>query len=370
METRLKAAACRGTAAFARGRRALLVLAAAIVCGGNAGAQAQAQTPSPAAATAAALAERPDFADGVRAQAMQALWWGDFEVLRSLYWQARASSSLTAEGRQAIGVFSLGMGRVFNIGAPEVSEAFFTNLDALSARWLQQHPGDPLAVAIRARALYARGWWYRGNGMANTVSPQQFALFDRYIRQALQTLTAQAAAPDDVMSHVYFVMVARSANVEFRTQQAAAERVFALKPEAIGLWNELLFSALPKWGGDWGLVDSIIRDAAGRQTDAVRGDIMYALLWESMSHELRGRFFESRVDWARLKRGLEASLQRRESAELRNRYAYLACLRQDAETARVQLERIGRQPDFEDWGGSFDGKAAYDRCRTWLRQNP
>jgi hypothetical protein len=328
-------------------------------------------TPVPAAAPAALAAAPDNFADRVNRQAMLALWWGDFEALRSLYTQARASNELTRLGRQAIGSFSLGVGRVFGVGTPDASEAYFINLEGLTADWLRQNPGDPLAVALHARAQYARAWWYRGDGYANTVSPQQMALFERHIQRALATLTAQAAAPDDVMSHVYLVMILRAASVNFRDQQRVAERVFAQRPDAIGLWAELLNSAVPKWGGSWSLVNAVIRDAAARQADATSGDILYALLWLAISGDASGQFFEeTRVDWARLQRGLDAVLQRRESDALRNSYASLACLRQDPVAARRQLELLGRRVDVKEWIGHSDGKAAYDLCRSWLRQNP
>ena len=307
-------------------------------------------------------------APDMRERAMEALSWGDFDELVALQQEAIHASVRDKDGFQQITPFGAGLATLWNIGTPEATDAYFANLDALTASWLETHPQSSLARALRMRALYARAWWYRGDGYARTVSPQQFALFERYIQAALASAQGEPIRSDDEMSHVYLVMIARSASLDWRTQRALAEDTLATHPEALGLWQELLTSAEPRWGGDWDVVKRLVLDAATRQKTLEDGDVMYARLWVDASFELRGEFFRAPVDWIRLKRGLRSIVTHFPNSGSVNDFAKLACLRQDRAAAQDMMDRLGDEADLRQWGGGNEARSAFDQCRRWLRE--
>ena len=304
----------------------------------------------------------------MKERAMEALEWGDFDELVALHQEAVHATVRDKDGLRQISPFSAGLATLWNIGEPEATDAYFANLDALTASWLEAHPRSPLARALRMRALYARAWWYRGDGYANTVSPQQFALFERYIQAALAQAQGEPIRSDDELSHVWLVMIARSAKLDWRTQRALAEDTLATHPEALGLWEELLYSAEPKWGGDWDLVKHMVLDAAARQKTPEEGDEMYARLWVDASFELEGEFLRAPVDWIRVKRGLRSIVAHFPHSSSVNDFAKLACLRQDRAAAQDMMDRLGDEPDLAQWGGGNHARSAFDQCRQWLRE--
>jgi hypothetical protein len=325
--------------------------------------------PSPLALAATApiappaAVEPPDMA----ALATEALSWGDFDQLEGLLQEATRSARPNADGLSQTTSFMAGLHRLWNIGEPDATDAYFANLDELTAEWLKTHPHSSLAAALRIRALHARAWFYRGGGYANTLSEPQVALFRRYIQQAVDVAREADIGADDVMSHIFLVMVARSADIDWATQRAFSEQTLARHPDAFGIWQELLYSAEPKWGGDWSLVSRMVTDAATRQKTPEEGDMMYARLWDTAWYELEGEFFEAPVDWIRVKRGFRAIVTRYPATGLVNAFARLACLRRDRAAAQDMMDRVNEQPDFDYWGYGTRGRSAFDQCRRWLR---
>jgi hypothetical protein len=321
-----------------------------------------------ASTSAAGVAgQAPTRKSDMKERAMEALQWGDFDELVHLHREASESTQLNFDGLPQLQSYMSGLGKLWNIGEPEATDAYFGNLDALTATWLKTHPGSSLAAALRMRALYARAWFYRGGGFANTVSQEQFALFGRYIEQALDLAREANIGPDDVMGHIYLVMVARSANMNWDGQRALSEDVLTRHPDSFGLWEELLLSAEPKWGGDWSLVSRLVLDAAKRQRTPEEGDMMYARLWDSAWYELKGTLFGAPVDWIRVKRGMRAVLARTPGTRMINAFGRLACLRRDRAAAQGVMDQIGDEPDLDFWGYGTTGRSAFDQCRLWLR---
>lgn len=304
-------------------------------------------------------------ADTVRTLADQvgdAAWWGDYRELQSLYDAARRSTERSIDGERPIEAFRRGFARIFN--GNKNNDAFYTQMDALTGQWAAEHPEASMAHVLHARALYAHAWFLRGGGFASTVTPQAWSEFKRYLKMAEDHLARHSSVVmADSSTHLYLVMIGRSASRSFEAQWAIAQESYRVDPEDDAILAEMVISASPKWGGNAEQIERLARDAV-RRTQAKRGLELYASVYLTAAYEYKAALFKAtRADWPTMKQGFRDMLSRYPGPINVNRFAFVACLAQDKATTAELLDQIGDKPILRQWGD--DG--AYESCRRWAR---
>jgi hypothetical protein len=300
-------------------------------------------------------------------QAMNALWWGDFDELERQHTLYQQPGQRTASGRSKLVLFRDGLDRVFD-GPKRASDTFFVQMEALTLQWAQAHPASPLAHVLHAAALSQHGWSYRGNGLSNTVTPDARREFDRYIAKAIDYLKAnQVVAMQSSSGHLQLLNLGRAAGWQTVAMWPVAQAGMALNADDESLYKSMLTSVLPKWGGGVLQVDRVIGDIA-KATAAMHGDIFYSRMYawaadEQFAHKL---FIDSAASWPRMKAGYQQLVDRHPAAVNFNTFARFACLARDKPTLLDLLERAGPKPVLGAWGSN--ASRTYETCKRWASE--
>ncbi len=368
---RIRPAASRIAVAMTRwmGGAALAAAATLALPPAQAATQPEAAVPAAAApvdAAAPGSAQQPVMPpEDMRKAAEQAFWWGDFAELERLYQLALQPGPLVEEGHLMVAVFRNGAFRVFNHNP--ASEQYHLNLVALTQRWAREHPQSALAHMLHVRARYALAWWYRGDGYANTVSAEMWALFKQHIDAAIEHLGAHAEVSlQHSTAYSYALMLGRSAGWDRARLVALVDAGLRLAPKDFGLHQSMLTSLLPKWGGSEEAIDSYI-DWAADKAGPEHGHMVYARLYNEVAGEFQQDLFtRTRAQWPRMKLGWDQLVERFPTDNNINRYALLACLARDKPVLASLLERIGNAPNLRAWG--HNAGRTLDGCRRLARE--
>ena len=305
--------------------------------------------------------------DRVQNEVTAALWFGDLAELERLHALYQQPGQLTVAGRSKLVLFNDGVGKVFN-GPKGQSEAFFVQMEALTLHWAQSHPESALVHALHAEALIAHAWSYRGDGYANTVTPQAWRDFKSHIERALAYLARHGdVALRSSSGYVQLLHAGRAAGWDADRLWSVAQAGLQRNPEDERLYRAMLTALLPKWGGSAVQVDRLIQDIAKR-TAATHGDIYYARMyaWASdwqFSHQL---FEDSGASWPRIKSGYQELVRRHPAPINVNGYAHMACLARDKPVLLDLLEQIGRNPVLAVWGSN--PSRIFEGCKRWAAQ--
>ncbi|MEO8351619.1 MAG: hypothetical protein ABI680_07805, partial [Chthoniobacteraceae bacterium] len=119
--------------------------------------------------------------------------------------------------------------------------------------WERAVPDSIIAPVIDAQFAIKRAWQARGRGFANTVKPEQWALFARHIAEARQTLEGAPRKSPEWYDAMLTVALAES------LERPARDAIFAEGWKAFPGYGPLVnahaYSLLPRWlgePGDWG----------------------------------------------------------------------------------------------------------------------
>ena len=321
--------------------------------------QAQAQAPAAAAATPAPLS--------VADQAAQLAWWGDLEGLERLHNEVNQPGRYAAAGQVLVNDFRHHANRSF-VAKEGTGDTFMVEVVALTEEWTRLRPQLPMVHWLYARALVNRAWDIRGSGYANTVPPQACAEFRQTLARAVQHLARTSAVSlQDSSAFLPLISAGRGLDWEFDRLEQLALAGLQRNPDDVNLWQELVTSALPKWGGHAVLIDRVIRRAADHHKE--RADEIYARLYvfatdEGFSHAV---FADSAADWPRMRKGLRDGLSRwPNKTHFWNYLGYHACLKKDRETLGEALEALQNKPDLDYWGSN--ARRVFESCQKMARE--
>lgn len=301
-------------------------------------------------------------------QVAAAFRYGDFDELERLYaiyGKAGVRSPLT--GTPRVEHFWKGIGQVSD-SQLRVTEAYYTQMDALTRRWSVDHPQSVIAQLLYADSLMSHAWVYRGTGFASSVSPASWAGFRKYLEQALEQLRrCEALAAQDSSWNQLMLGVGRGLGWDIDLMMVIFEKGIAKNPDHDDLYFRFQTSLLPRWGGDLDTVDRFIASVT-QKTREKRGMEMYARLYAGVSYsELEQSLFTaSRASWPKMKAGFEDRLSRYPHTDHRNMYAYFACMAKDREALREQLRLMGDAFERIFWGPSPE--KTFEECKAMAQQ--
>ena len=290
---------------------------------------------------------------------------GDFVGLDALSARLRDGAERTPSGIWKLTVFY----GAFQDLAASIGRDDAAGWDSLSARiahWQQTSKTSPAAIIADAVARKARAWTLRPRQFVHEASIGGESRFIRTLRLAAELLDRnRAIAQSD--PHFYAV----------RADLAAA------LSEDPGVFMERINEGLDKSPGYFPLYFAGLNyfadgDAAERADVAQRieafantaarrlpgsdGTALYARLYWHASSAIYGDqlFAKSRVDWPRMRSGIDAVLARYPDAWNRNNFAYLACLQHDQATTKRLLTGVS-EPILTVW----KAKTIFNGCQRW-----
>lgn len=227
--------------------------------------------------------------------------------------------------------------------------------------WKQAYPDSPF-VAF-ADALYTRdkAWKIRGNGYASTVSPESWRLFALRLREAeKKLLDAPVALKETPLWHDLLLTIALDSREVESDPKIVFENAIRQWPRNFNFYAVLLDRSVPKWGGSWLTVDSLIK-LWSQQLEATEGKSLYARLYIGV---LDGGVppDQTAMSWSQMKDSFDDLVVRYPDPYYKNLYASYACLARDKAafgTAMGKLPKAELQPTTWLFGHS------YDACMLW-----
>ncbi len=236
-------------------------------------------------------------------------------------------------------------------------------------KWVNDHKNSPLAYILHARALGAYGGYFRGNGTADTVPPQAWAIYEEYNGKTAKFLTDnEAVASKSTLWHIWMISLARVSGWPAESAMRFFEEGIKKDPTDYSLYRAELEYMMPKWRGNAATVDKFIRYAVTKAPPEY-GMELYARLYSAAGEdEFHRRLYSSSlIDWEKMKEGLQLWTQRFPTSWNKNIFAYHACIAGDKKTAKALLSEIGNSPELEIWQPR--AQATYETCVRWASES-
>lgn len=229
-------------------------------------------------------------------------------------------------------------------------EAMYTGLSAQLAsvsahtvttvtEWGQKNPRPGFAVWGAAVLARSKAWIARGNGYANTVSPESWKIYRDKLNESLAILDSapeyvRKSGPGQLL-RLQLTYEIPSLKEQRSTALQAASNAW---PYSLTVYGIAMNFAQPIWGGTIEEMESIANLAA-KNTSARWGDAMYALAYERViCKSCHLTLKDTAVDWPRMKRAFrDVEKHNLGSMWMPSKLAELACQMRDQEEARRLL---------------------------------
>ena len=277
----------------------------------------------------------------------------DFQELNERTRSYRIKKPRSASGLWLLTFYYAGLEQAIHVERrqQENPDRMYANLEKQTARWARDFPDSPAAHIVHARVLINHAWAYRGNGLAGTVDPKNWAPFLAYIAKARRYLEAhkQVAAVDPRWYEVMLI-VAKAQNWERPEFERLLAEALDREPQFYQTYFSALNYLLPQWHGSVVEIESFAQ-AAVKRTAATDGRGLYArIYWYASQAQFNNRLFEdSLIDWPHMRDGFEDVIKRYPDAWNLNNYAKFACLAEDKRKAHELMDRIGTDIVPEAW---------------------
>jgi hypothetical protein len=248
------------------------------------------------------------------------------------------------------------------LDSPQLSDKDTIDHLAHLERWMAVRPQSITARVAMATSLTRWAWVARGNGFAETVTPEGARLFNERIGKAQAILESAAALPT-MCPQWYLEMMTVGLAQEWEQSriQQVFERGVQFEPDYFYLYNSYANYLLPKWDGKPGQAAKFASDSADR-IGGDAGDLLYYRIAAVLIRPGQGNASVADVDWSRVQRGYKALCAQYGATKYNiNELALLAYLFKDASVAREQFALIG-----DDWSGTvWKNRKHFDRARDW-----
>ena len=231
----------------------------------------------------------------------------------------------------------------------------------LFQRWTSARPKSITARVALGEAYLDYAWAARGNGYANTVTPEGWRLFEERSKQATRVLIDATTLPSKC-PHWYEVMqdVALAAGANKNQHRAIFEQAIKFEPLYFAYYQRYAIVLLPKWAGEPGDVKALA-DETYRRVGGKQGAHLYFEIASNLCGSC-GDFSASDFSWPKLQEGFAALEELYGLTPLKlNRFAYLAAAYGDKQVAAKAFLRIGPNWDSSVWGT----RARFESQRSW-----
>jgi hypothetical protein len=213
--------------------------------------------------------------------------------------------------------------------------------------WRVMNPKSPGAALAEAVYWRLRAWEARGNGFANSVSPEGQRLFRERLETAQKLLNAsESYAASIPLWYIESLEVDLGLGASLKQQLILYDRGIKAFPDYDQLHFQMIRALLPKWGGSDEAVTAFIEAVVKRSPAPLKAQ-MYTRLWwyvDNVTPLDESIFNNVKASWPRMKAGFE-SLGKSYPDSLWNRtnFAAFACRAGDMATYSRLRTEIGDQ---------------------------
>ncbi len=226
-------------------------------------------------------------------------------------------------------------------------------------QWAKSYPNSAAPRVAMADAYLRFAWKARGNGFANTVTPEGWTLFRERVQSARQVLEDAAKVSVNCPEWYRAMQTVALAQGWPRQQvDALAESALNNEPGYFYFATAQANYLLPKWYGKPGETEQYAGQVADK-TAGEEGNIEYFFIASAMNCCRKSQ--APALSWTRVRQGFAALDQQYGTTNHeRNIMAWLALRAGDKETAQQLFRRIGNDWDESVW----KTKVRFDASRT------
>ncbi|NHZ92230.1 DUF4034 domain-containing protein [Massilia sp. CCM 8733] len=276
----------------------------------------------------------------------------NYKQLDQLYQQYSTKRSTTPDGMSALSIFFRGIAKSFvGCTSSQRTEQEWKAQQASLAAWQAASPksnGPKLALALNSVNY---GWYARGRGVSSTVSGDARSVFESRMEDArhqFDKLGALAKHNPAWYSGMLQIGLAQGWRREkFEPMYASAVK---LDPYYMNFHVVNKEYHDQKWYGSDQEMHQAVNTAVELTKDRF-GQALYARLYTT-EWKPRAMFTTGGVSWERMKKGFEDDLAIHPDLPTRRDYANYACVADDANTLKQQLDLLGDQADIKSWGNN------------------
>ena len=276
---------------------------------------------------------------------------GQFADLEKLFDDWQNPTERLADGRWKLAIFEKALRAEFERS---------TDWDRLYAHiqeWQLAFPKSRPATLTEAIYWRTYAWDARGTGYSNSVTQDGWQFFRQRLEKAqavlLESKTYTSTSP---LWARMFLATAGDLNWPKQKLLDTFRELAKSQSNFDQLYLTVVGTLVPKWGGNWQLVDNFVREAAG-MTQEFDGYSMYArlywqvYLWEGSQTDL---FRGTRAMWPDMKKGFEDQMRAYpHSAYNLNTFAAAACMAGDKEEFQSLRFRIGKFVIPDAWPSNY-----------------
>lgn len=228
--------------------------------------------------------------------------------------------------------------------------------------WMAARPASIAARIALARSLHRWAWVARGNGLANTVTPEGWKLFGERSQESQRVLEgAEKMGAMDPMWFQEMLISGLALGWDNARMKSIFDRGVAFEPDYFYLYLNYANYLLPKWYGKPGEAIAFAKESADR-VGGNDGDILYFRIASVIVKRGNGDMSIDGVDWHRVLHGYTMLNQAYGTIWGHvNQLAFMAYKFNDREVAQQQFALIGNR-----WSpGVWRDKMFFDRIRDW-----
>lgn len=290
---------------------------------------------------------------------------GNIDELEKLYQQYRGSEERTNSGVWKLSLF---YGTIWMLRYKPSEYAQWDRLSNLFAKWKKKYPLSPAPRILSANLELVRAWRYRGGGWAYQVEEAGWEGYHKHVAIAEDILLMEkTVASSDPEWYATMLDVARSRKWNRKKFRKLADEGIRKFPG----YYEIPFSAviyyLPKWYGSPVEVEDFVNHVVNL-TNKVEGMGMYARVYWVVEGEQFGPnlFRKSRIDWKKMKAGIDDVLKRYPAQWNIKAFARFACMAGDREKTRELMLRL----KLDHLSNAWSRPPSFKKCRRWSMAEP
>ena len=198
-----------------------------------------------------------------------------FDKRRATYGTIRLAA-IAGQGARALQTKQLG--RFEDLATVNASEVDLTELDRFTQA-LKSRPKDHILAAITARMHIEMAWALRGDGFALSVSKAAWQGYTHHINRAKGTLAPfDPITLDSPFLALIHTLLAQNLEESAKPMRESFDIFMTLDPHNWGVMRTHAFHLLPRWGGDYDIIELEARKAMAR-TDETAGAAAYAAFY-------------------------------------------------------------------------------------------
>ena len=297
------------------------------------------------------------FEDEVRSDFSQ----GNFDRLDQIAQEARSKKTRFVGGVWELYGFYDAVSRFPDGKAP--AEADWISRLAALEKWESANPRSITARVALAEAYVNFAWQGRGAGYADSVTQDQWKLFNDRAETA-RSILVEAARLKEKCPYWYEAMqhVAMAQGWKKEEARELMEQAVLFEPGYYHYYREYAHFLDPRWYGEEGEAEAFAEEISNR-VGGQEGAFLYFEIAGLLTCQCNASpNHMKQLSWPKIQRGYEALDQLYGVSNLkRNRFAYMAYLVPDLPIAREVMLQIGDNWDKQTWGSNKQ----FELVRAW-----